>query len=180
MKNKRKFNAKINFIFILAVVPILIITACDIDNPVSSSKQEVIIVETTEGKLTITGLDNYNSCYAIAFGHNWNYEYLYAAEKIDNQFVFTGGKITNNEVVLNIWKDDFNGTLIDYKDTGNFTFLVYVLNKRKFKKAEEFIIGDYIYKGKAKPDWLEAVGIIRGNTNIDGICEAEFAEMQPL
>jgi len=180
MKNNRKFTVKFNFFFILAVVPILTITACDIDNHVSSAKQEKIIVETTEGKLTVTGLDNFNDCYVVAFGHNWNYEYLYAAEKIDSNFVFSGGKVTNNKVILDIWKYDFIDTLIDYKDTGNFTFLVYVLNKREFKKAEEYIIGDYIYKGKPKPKWLEIVGLIRGNTLIDGICEAEFAEMQPL
>jgi hypothetical protein len=139
-----------------------------------------ITVNPTQGKLTVTGLDNYNNRYVVAFGFNWNYEYLYAAEKIDSHFVLTGGKVTQNKVVLNIWKDDFDGTLIDYNDTGNFTFLVYVLNKREFKKAEEFIIGDYYYKGKPKPSWLEIIGLIRGSTNIDGICEAEFAEMEPL
>ena len=180
MKNNNNFVWNLSFLTILSAVTVFTITACDIDSLFSSGKQEAIIVETTEGKLTITGLDNYNNYYVVAFGYNWNYEYLYAAEKINNQFVFTGGKITNNEVILNIWKDDFNGTLIDYKDTGNFTFLVYVLNKREFKKAEEFIIGDYYYKGKPKPNWLEIIGLIRGSTNIDGICEAEFAEMEPL
>ena len=188
MKNNNIFVWNLSFLTILAAITVFTITACDIDGQFSSgkpggnqdAKQNKIIVESTEGKLTVTGLDNYNNCYAIAFGHNWNYEYLYAAEKIDSQFVFTGGKIKENKVFLNIWKYDFESTLIDYNDTGNFTFLVYVLNKREFKKAEEFIIGDYIYKGKPKPKWLEAVGLIRGNTLICGICETEFVEMETL
>jgi len=180
MKNKRKFTAAFNFFFIVAVITVFILSACDINNHGFSGKQEKITVETTDGRLTVTGLDDFNNCYAVAFGFNWNYEYLYAAEKIDNNFVFTGGKITGNKVILNIWKDDFDGSLIDYNDTGNFTFLVYVLNKREFKKAEEFIIGDYYYKGKPKPKWLEIIGLIRGNTLIGGICETEFVEMEPL
>jgi len=188
MINNIKFKKTLNLLSILALLTVFSIISCDLDNrqfsgkPGSNSggKQNEITVESTQGRLTVTGLDAYNDCYVVAFGFNWNYEYLYAAENIDNQFVFTGGKIKENKVVLNIWKDDFDSTLIDYKDTGNFTFLVYVLNKRDFKKAEEFIIGDYIYKGKPKPKWLEIVGLIRGNTNIDGICEAEFAEMEPL
>ena len=180
MKNKRKFMINFNFFFILAVVPVLSITSCDIDNSVLSGKQEKLVVETTGGRLTVTGLDNYNNCYAVAFGFNWNYEYLYAAEKVDSRFVLTGGKVTDNKVILNIWKDDFNSTLIDYKDTGKFTFFVYVLNKREFKKAEEFVIGDYIYKGKPKPKWLEAVGLISGNTLIGGICETGFTETYPF
>jgi len=188
MKNKINFIKTLNLLPILALIAVFSLISCDFDNLKFSGKsgsnlggkQNEITVESTQGKLTVTGLDAYNNCYVVAFGFNWNYEYLYAAEKIDNQFVFTGGKITQNKAVLNIWKDDFDGTLIDYKDSGNFTFLVYVIKKSEFKKAEEFIIGDYIYKGKPKPWWLEIVGLIRGNTNIDGICEAEFAEMEPL
>ena len=188
MKNKIKLIKTLNLLSILALFAVFLLISCDLDNRQFSGKpgsnpggkQNEITVESTQGKLTITGLDGFNDCYVVAFGHNWNYEYLYAAEKIDSNFVFSGGKVTNNKVILDIWKYDFIDTLIDYKDTGNFTFLVYVLNKREFKKAEEYIIGDYIYKGKPKPKWLEIVGLIRGNTLIDGICEAEFAEMQPL
>ena len=182
--NKNKFFKKLNFISFGTLIAVFLITACDLNNQIlgnnPSNGRNKITVESTQGKLTVTGLDGFNNCYVIAFGHNWNYEYLYAAEKINNQFVFTGGKVKENKVVLNIWKDDFNNNLIDYNDTGKFSFLVYVLNKREFKKAEEFIIGDYYYKGKPKPSWLEIIGLIRGNTNIDGICEAEFAEMEPL
>ncbi|MCL2229964.1 MAG: hypothetical protein FWC01_02620 [Treponema sp.] len=188
MKNNIKSVKTFSLLSILALFAAFSTISCDFDNLKFSGNsgnnpndnQNKITVESTEGKLTITGLDAFNDFYVVAFGHNWNYEYLYAAENIDSQFVFTGGKIKENKVVLNIWKDDFDGTLIDYKDTGNFTFLVYVLNKREFKKAEEFIIGDYYYKGKPKPGWLEIIGLIRGSTNIDGICEAEFTEMEPL
>jgi len=184
MINRKTFFRNFYLFSIILSISIFLLSSCEFNTSDSTYtglyNVKKITVNPTEGKLTITELDAFNDFYVVAFGFNWNYEYLYAAENIDNQFVFTGGKIKENKVVLNIWKDDFNDTLIDYKDTGNFTFLVYVLNKREFKKAEEFIIGDYYYKGKPKPAWLEIIGLIRGSTNIDGICEAEFAEMKPL
>ncbi|MCL2251438.1 MAG: hypothetical protein FWC12_05920 [Treponema sp.] len=168
---------KLLFIAIAAIV--LLNTACDIlgsENNFLGSTKPNVIVEPTEGKLTITGMDNYNGLYVIAFGFNWNYEHLYAAEKIDNYFVFTGNKVKENQVVLNVWHEKTEKTLEDYTGQGKFTFLVYVIKKSEFQKPEEFLIGDYMYKGKPKPWWLETVGLIRGTSDIDGVCEAVYAE----
>jgi len=168
-----------NLFVIVITAIVFLFTSCDIiggENSFLGSTKPNIIVEPTEGKLTITDMNNYNGSYVIAFGFNWNYEHLYAAEKINNNFVFTGNKVKDNKVVLNVWHEITEKTLENYKGQGNFTFLVYVLNKSEFKKAEEFIIGDYIYKGKPKPKWLETVGLIRGTSDIDGICEAVYAE----
>jgi len=55
-----------------------------------------------------------------------------------------------------------------------------VIKKSEFKKAEEFIIGDYYYKGKPKPEWLKEIGLVYGDTAVGGICEAEYVQMKPL
>ena len=132
-----------------------------------------------EGKLTITNLDEHNGMYVVAFGVDSGYEEIYAADDIYtyDQIVFLGNEISGNKVELNVWYKVDEKPMTEYKGSGPFYFIVCVINKYTFTKAEEKAVVDYLNKGTPKPWWLEAVGEIKEVSLVDGAGEGLFNEI---
>ena len=164
---------------VIAMATAFTVAACYISPDNDSSGQDFDNEDTVARKLIVNDLNGYNNCYVVAFGFNYNYEYLYGAKEISKQLVFTGNKVKGNKVGLNVWRELYGGTLEDYTDSGKFYFFIYILNKPTFTKTEEFSIGDYLYKGKPKPKWLVALGKIEGYSLANGECEGSFIEILP-
>lgn len=174
MKNSGKLFSSA----VLAVIVFALAACGDLFLEMDVGIRDFIQAGPPGGKLTITNLDEFNGDYVVAFGFNENYEYLFGAEKVSPQFVFTGSKITGNKAELNVWHQITENTLVGYDCIGKFTFLIYVIKKPSLSKAEEFTIGDYLYKGKEVP-WVTTVGIMRGYSIVDGEFEGAF-ELHPI
>ena len=143
-------------------------------------------VNPTNGKLTVTGLDQYNGQYVVAFGSSgtaldpaYPIVYLYAAKAISTRPLFTAGKIEDGKVELDVWFCYLDKKAMEnYDHSARTFFFVHVINKTTFTLADELRVGDYLYKNSGKPAWLIELGSIEG-FSVDGICEGEFSVIVP-
>jgi hypothetical protein len=67
---------------------------------VTPGTEKEVIVESTNGQLTITGLSSYNGKYVYAS----NFEWFFGVINISQDEEFTLGKIENGSVTLKVWK----------------------------------------------------------------------------
>jgi len=124
---------KLSAIIVLVAVIGFVITACDNGNDDDGGKVTVIAsVEETSGRLTITGLDDYEGKYVVAKGANLTYspdKQLFAASGVSGSNV-TGSKIVNGAVELKIWEFVENdNALNNFSSVETLTFLVYAFGK---------------------------------------------------
>ena len=81
----------------------------------------------TDGRLTITGLADYNGNFVIGAGAgSGSIPAILAADDISNKGATqTAGKITNGSVTLKVWKTDMSG----YKGNDKYEFLAVTILK---------------------------------------------------
>ena len=109
------------------------------------------IPDTKSGKLTLTGLGNFEGKYVAAFGSDDDDSlHLIAASSVnvDDQ-AGVGVKIKNGKAVLNVWEakgDDETGyTISNYKGTDTVKFSVGIFNTENIKFGEETESGENGY-----------------------------------
>ncbi len=104
-------------IIIMAVIIVLLAVGCGgtgNGNPGTDN-----IAPPTSGKLTITGLEDYNGAYIIAEGYvGYNPEkYLYAGGGMNfSEWTFIGTRISNGQATLNVWEGVFEEVYDEYDD----------------------------------------------------------------
>ncbi len=86
----------------------------------------------TEGRLTITGLEEYEGCYVIAEGSTEDDLGLFFAKDINSQNVkFSGGRIINGSVTLNVWIFTDSGELEPYNGNDENVFISLLIFRKK-------------------------------------------------
>jgi hypothetical protein len=92
------------------------------------------------GKLTISGLDEFNGKWVIAKCTE-DEIFLLAAFYTNNIWDVTGAKISNGSAILNVWKvnENFDWENYDESNGNNVTFEVFVVNTQSFLlNSDEF------------------------------------------
>lgn len=111
----------------------------------------------TPGVLTITGLDDYNDKWVIAFGGT-STEELFAAANISDNWSLTGGQISNGNAELKVYDVTNASKLNGYKGTGKSYFEIIVLDKNT-------LTADEIEELEGEPSWLVTVGFGEADFN---------------
>ena len=117
------------FLFII----VLVLAGCDLDiDNLTNSQPGITTVNT--GRLTITGLDEFNGKYIFGDGgiifdldmkllDDQDFAYLAAAAAINfNTETLTGTRINNGRATLNVWQIEGGCTCEDYCDNEDYTY----------------------------------------------------------
>jgi len=126
------------------------------------------------GVLTITGLDNYNGKYVIAYVDYGENITLIAADSIDvKNLIAAGGEISDGSVFLKVWKldtsDDKNISAADYGGNNTVTFDVKIFKNANVDMSNEE--SDLVRIGTVKVTFKKgtASGIFTARSDNDNI-----------
>ncbi|MDR0443367.1 MAG: hypothetical protein LBH44_08190 [Treponema sp.] len=125
---------------IIAIALVFAFAACD-ENGDDDDDTTTTTTTTHKGKLTITGLSEYDDLWIAAYGAT-AYDYIYAAGNVNATYTMTPVKITNGSAVLKVWKQgssgpsDFTGStsgtlfifIRDSSGAGSYTDFLYSLD----------------------------------------------------
>jgi len=112
-------------VVVLVAGIVLAFSACSNDSTDGDN-----IAPSTDGSLTVTGLEGYNDRFAIAMSYNYPVDQdpnLFAAAAISNT-TFTAAKITNGSVTLNVWKMTGPTTVASYNGSDYNELMVYIVD----------------------------------------------------
>jgi hypothetical protein len=156
--------------------------ACD-DGGGGGSGGISVTVGSTNGQLTITGLNSYSGKWVMAQAYDDNEDFLYAAAKVTSSAVISGGKIGNDgKATLKLWKitssSQKSATFGDYSGSGELEFNVVIMNKESVSASEVGGEGgaDDGSEGagaSGPPSWMLGMGEATG-TAASGKIEAVF------
>jgi hypothetical protein len=169
---RKNFGKYFGIIVLVAVIG-LSMTGCNTDDD-----DNAVVVQATNGKLTITGLDDLNNNYVIATGYGWewddnereyDYAILIAAADFSSKSTYTGSHILGGQAVLKVWRMLSANTIGNYNGNHDVGFNVIVSNKSNLTRADSYDLENYWRFGYAKPSWLIEEGFVEVDAFSDGI-----------
>ena len=160
----------------------LLMTACDNGND-NGDDGISMIVQSTDGSLTITGLNAYNNRYVISLAglvssadNPQNYPtQLVAASNISNSYTLTGANIVNNQATLKVWRVISTTTIGNFNGNGDASFSwVVITDKEHITADDQQAFFNYASYGHAKPSWVFEIGFVIAENMSNGIGSGAF------
>jgi hypothetical protein len=158
MANKRFWLGML----VLTLVFGMTVLGCDNDDDGGSGNGNdnfSIVVQPTNGSLTITGLSAYNGKYVIASGSGYtegheNYVSLIGAQNMSSNVTYTGGLVSSGQVTLKVWKMINSNTIGNYNGNHEAFFSILVVNKSNITMDDMNAFENYLRFDYAKPTWF--------------------------
>ena len=152
MKNLFKCFKIVAFVAVIGFA----LASCDM-----GADSDEVIVSSTGGSLTITGLDEFEGSYIAALGEDTDGKHLLAANAVSGETI-TGGKVTGGTVTLKVWKFVSNTELGSFNGNGEVEFAVDVFKVAAIELHEDhyhaFNHDDELASGHVDVSFTNGVG----------------------
>ena len=119
---------------LLVLALALVFTACDTDDGPYT-------VGSTSGSVTITGLEDYNGKYVVAYGEGLTI--LYAAANMSSSGTGTAAQISGGSAQLKVWTIISETEIGNFSGSGTYEFMILILNDQTVSEGSspDFIAG---------------------------------------